>query len=177
MKLQDTIKAPGKKMVFLEEELVLDFQEKKEWLDELDDQSTLLYYIQYCGVPVHQSSKCVLDCSQGPAGRGFHSLKKDPLRNLLVFGPGGQGNKMDFPILGVLQQFLGLLVLGLWLLHFSLEPLYLGLGLLRSGLGLLWSGPALASYPWSLAPSVAFVAFVIHFSQSNQAPAGDQKAS
>ncbi|KAJ9063801.1 hypothetical protein DSO57_1037066 [Entomophthora muscae] len=167
MKLQDTIKAPGKKMGFLAEELVLDFQEKKEWLDELDDQSTLLYPIQYCGVPVHQSPKCVLDCSQGLAGRGCHSLgskwafihsqKEDPLRNLLVFGPGGQGNNMDLPILGVLQQFLGLLVLGLWILLLCLGLLHLGLGLLRSV-------PALASYSWSLAPSVAFVAFVIHFS-------------
>ncbi|KAJ9078277.1 hypothetical protein DSO57_1008407 [Entomophthora muscae] len=83
-----------------------------------------------CGVPVHQSPKCVLDCSQGPAGRGCHSLglkwdfiqshKEDPLRNLLVYGPGGQGNNMDLPILGVLQQYLGLLVLGLRLLHLSL---------------------------------------------------------
>ncbi|KAJ9054914.1 hypothetical protein DSO57_1009571 [Entomophthora muscae] len=62
-----------------------------------------------CGVPVHQSSKCVLDCIQGPAGSDFHSLlrenvsqkyvkgskwafihsqKEDPLRKLLVYGPG-----------------------------------------------------------------------------------------
>ncbi|KAJ9087924.1 hypothetical protein DSO57_1028263 [Entomophthora muscae] len=51
-----------------------------------------------CGVPVHQSPKCVLDCSQGPVGRDchtlgskcafFHSQKEDPLRNLLVYSLG-----------------------------------------------------------------------------------------
>ncbi|KAJ9067158.1 hypothetical protein DSO57_1002641 [Entomophthora muscae] len=68
--------------------------------------------------------KCILDCSQGSAGRGCHSLlrgnvfqkyvlglkwafihsqKEDPLINLLVYGRGGgQGNNMDLPILGVL---------------------------------------------------------------------------
>ncbi|KAJ9090506.1 hypothetical protein DSO57_1001962, partial [Entomophthora muscae] len=30
-----------------------------------------------CGVPFHQSPKCVLDCSQGPAGRDFHSLLRE----------------------------------------------------------------------------------------------------
>ncbi|KAJ9060552.1 hypothetical protein DSO57_1029527 [Entomophthora muscae] len=53
------------------------------------------------GVPVHQSPKCVLGHSQGLTGRGFHSLrlkrafihsqKEDLLRNLLVYGSGGQG--------------------------------------------------------------------------------------
>ncbi|KAJ9056416.1 hypothetical protein DSO57_1033292 [Entomophthora muscae] len=90
--------------------------------------------------------KCVLDCSQGPAGSGCHSLglkwafihsqKEDPLRNLLVYGPGGQGNNMDLSILGVLQQYLGLLVLGLGLLHLSLRRLLLRLGLLLLKLGL-----------------------------------------
>ncbi|KAJ9056387.1 hypothetical protein DSO57_1033525 [Entomophthora muscae] len=80
--------------------------------------STVSYYLRkketpYCGVPVHQSPKCVLGHSQGPSGRDFHSLgskwafihsqKEDSLRNLLVYGPGGQGNNMDFPIIGVLQ--------------------------------------------------------------------------
>ncbi|KAJ9051485.1 hypothetical protein DSO57_1004222 [Entomophthora muscae] len=99
-----------------------------------------------CGVPVQQSPKCVLDCSHGPAGRDCHSLgskwafihsqKEDPLRNLLVYGPGGQGNNMDLPILGVIQQYLGLLVLGLGLLHLSLGLLLLRLGLLLLKLGL-----------------------------------------
>ncbi|KAJ9084266.1 hypothetical protein DSO57_1026238 [Entomophthora muscae] len=30
-----------------------------------------------CGVPVHQSPKCVLDQSQGPAGRDCHSLVRE----------------------------------------------------------------------------------------------------
>ncbi|KAJ9073170.1 hypothetical protein DSO57_1019390 [Entomophthora muscae] len=93
--------------------------------------------------------KCVLDHSQGPAGRGCHSIgskwafihsqKEDPLRNLLVYSPGSQGNKMYLPILGVLQQYLELLVLGLGLLHLSLGRLLLRLGLLlrRRGLWLL----------------------------------------
>ncbi|KAJ9064366.1 hypothetical protein DSO57_1031499 [Entomophthora muscae] len=90
--------------------------------------------------------KCVLDCSQGPSGRGCHSLgskwafihsqKEDPLRYLLVYGPGGQGNNMDLPILGVLQQYLGLLILVLGLLHLSLGRLLLKLGLLLLKLGL-----------------------------------------
>ncbi|KAJ9076162.1 hypothetical protein DSO57_1028892 [Entomophthora muscae] len=92
-----------------------------------------------CGVPVHQSPKCVLDCSQEPDRKGFHSLgskwafihsqNEDPLRNLLVYGPGGQGNNMDLPILGVLQQYLELL-------NLSLGPLLLRLGLLHLKLGL-----------------------------------------
>ncbi|KAJ9075594.1 hypothetical protein DSO57_1034575 [Entomophthora muscae] len=51
-----------------------------------------------CGVPVHLSPNCVLNCIQGPAGRDCHSLgskwafihsqKEDPLRNLLVYDPG-----------------------------------------------------------------------------------------
>ncbi|KAJ9059669.1 hypothetical protein DSO57_1039034 [Entomophthora muscae] len=90
--------------------------------------------------------KYVLDCSQGLAGRGCHSLgskwafihsqKEDPLKNLLVYGPGGQGNNMDLPILGVLQQYLVLLVLGLGLLNLSLGCLLLRLGLLLLKLGL-----------------------------------------
>ncbi|KAJ9049150.1 hypothetical protein DSO57_1027603 [Entomophthora muscae] len=100
----------------------------------------------HCGVPVHQSPKCVLDCSQGPAGRDCHSLgsrwafihsqKEDPLRNLLVYGLGDQGNNMDLPILGVLQQYLGLLVICLGLLHLSLGQLILRLGCLLLKLGL-----------------------------------------
>ncbi|KAJ9074810.1 hypothetical protein DSO57_1002657 [Entomophthora muscae] len=43
--------------------------------------------------------KCVLDYSQGPAKRDCHSLKEDPLRNLLVYGPGGQGNLLIFQYL------------------------------------------------------------------------------
>ncbi|KAJ9090644.1 hypothetical protein DSO57_1000492 [Entomophthora muscae] len=31
----------------------------------------------FFGVPVHQSPKCVLDCSQGLAGRGYHSLSRE----------------------------------------------------------------------------------------------------
>ncbi|KAJ9080138.1 hypothetical protein DSO57_1028223 [Entomophthora muscae] len=90
--------------------------------------------VGYCGVPVHQSPKCVLDHSQGPAGRGSKwsficSQKEDPLRNLLVYGLGGQGNNIDLPIIGVLQQYLGHLVLDLGLLLLSLGPLLLRLGL------------------------------------------------
>ncbi|KAJ9067771.1 hypothetical protein DSO57_1035830 [Entomophthora muscae] len=66
----------------------------------------------------------------------IHSQKEDPLRNLLVYGPGGQGNNMNLPIIGVLQQYLGLLVLGLGLLHLSLVLLLLRLGLLHLKLGL-----------------------------------------
>ncbi|KAJ9085862.1 hypothetical protein DSO57_1009702 [Entomophthora muscae] len=94
-----------------------------------------------CGVPVHQSPKCVLNCSQRPAGRGCHSLglkwafihsqKEDPLRNLLEYGPVSQEDNMGLPILGVLPQYLGLLVLGLGLLHLSLGFLILRLGLRR----------------------------------------------
>ncbi|KAJ9059506.1 hypothetical protein DSO57_1001578 [Entomophthora muscae] len=36
-----------------------------------------------CGVPVHQSPKCVLDHSQGPAGRDCHSLVRG--QNGLLF--------------------------------------------------------------------------------------------
>ncbi|KAJ9071138.1 hypothetical protein DSO57_1000144 [Entomophthora muscae] len=114
--------------------------------------------------------KCVLDCSQGLAGRGCHSLKEDPLRNFLIYGLEIGNNEEFVPILGVLYQSLGPLVLGLWLLLLGLGPLHFGLGLLHfvlgllcSDLGLLWSVPALASYSWSLAPFVASVAFVIHF--------------
>ncbi|KAJ9082522.1 hypothetical protein DSO57_1003683 [Entomophthora muscae] len=95
-----------------------------------------------CGVPVHQSPKCVLDHSQGPAGRDcnslgskwafIHSQKEDPLRKLLVYSPVGQGNNMGLPILRVLQQYLGLLLLGLGLLHLSLGLLLLILGLLHN---------------------------------------------
>ncbi|KAJ9083793.1 hypothetical protein DSO57_1031075 [Entomophthora muscae] len=102
--------------------------------------------METCGVPVHQSPKCVLDCSQGPAGRECHSLgskwafihsqKEDPLRNLLVYGLGGQGNNIDLPILGVLQQYLEILLIGLGLLHLSLRLLLLRLGLLLLKLGL-----------------------------------------
>ncbi|KAJ9073606.1 hypothetical protein DSO57_1014383 [Entomophthora muscae] len=100
----------------------------------------------HCEVPVYQSPKFVLDHSQGLAGRDCHSLgskwafihsqKEDPLRNLLVYGPGGQGNNMNLPILGVLQQYLGLLVLGLGLLHSILGLLLLKLGLWHLKLGL-----------------------------------------
>ncbi|KAJ9061094.1 hypothetical protein DSO57_1024100 [Entomophthora muscae] len=99
-----------------------------------------------CGVPVYQSPKCVLDHSQGLAGRDYHSLgskgafihsqKEDLLRNLLVYGPGGQGNNMDLLILGVLHQYLGLLVIGLGLLLLRLVLLLLKLGLLHLKLGL-----------------------------------------
>ncbi|KAJ9062036.1 hypothetical protein DSO57_1039793 [Entomophthora muscae] len=44
--LQDTIKAQERQMGFLEEELVLAFQEKKEWLDELDAQRSLFDSLQ-----------------------------------------------------------------------------------------------------------------------------------
>ncbi|KAJ9062755.1 hypothetical protein DSO57_1007414 [Entomophthora muscae] len=92
-----------------------------------------------CGIPVHQSPNCVLDCSQGLAGRDchspglkwafIHSQKEDPLRKLLVYGAGGQENNMNLPILGVLQQYLGLLVLGLGLLLLRPGLLHLKLGL------------------------------------------------
>ncbi|KAJ9060021.1 hypothetical protein DSO57_1035358 [Entomophthora muscae] len=102
--------------------------------------------METCRIPVHQSPKCVLDCSQGPAERECHSLglkwtfihsqKEDPLRNLLVYGLGGQGNNMDLQILGVLQQYLELLVLGLGLLDLSLGLMLLRLGLQHLKLGL-----------------------------------------
>ncbi|KAJ9071568.1 hypothetical protein DSO57_1035680 [Entomophthora muscae] len=75
----------------------------------------------------------------GPKWAFVHSQKEDPLRNLLVYGLGGQGNNMNLPILRVLQQYLGILVLGLGLLHLSLGLLLLRPGqlLLKRGLWLL----------------------------------------
>ncbi|KAJ9082607.1 hypothetical protein DSO57_1002982 [Entomophthora muscae] len=61
----------------------------------------------------------------------IHSQKEDPLRNLLVYGPGSQRNNMDLSIIGVLQQYFGLLVLGLGLLHLKLGLQRLRIRLLR----------------------------------------------
>ena len=73
---------------------------------------------------------------RGQNGLLFTLRRKIPLETFWYMARGDQGNNMDLPILGVLQQYLGLLVLGLGLLHLSLGLLLLRLGLLLLKLGL-----------------------------------------
>ncbi|KAJ9086923.1 hypothetical protein DSO57_1038538 [Entomophthora muscae] len=85
-------------------------------------------------------TKCVLDCSQdqrrvvilykgnGQNGLLFTLRRKIPLETFWYMAQGSRKN-MDLPILGVLQQYLGLLVIVLTS-HLSLGRLLLRLGLL-----------------------------------------------
>ncbi|KAJ9048016.1 hypothetical protein DSO57_1039167 [Entomophthora muscae] len=141
--IQDQLERENRKMASLEQRLdslTNQHQHRKTGRQSQGRTRTHLGKKSICGAPVHQSPNCVLDHSQGLAGRGCHSLgskwafihsqKEDPLRNFMVYGPGGQGNNMGFPILGVLQQYLGLFVLCFGLLYLSLGLLLLQLGLL-----------------------------------------------